>query len=363
MESHLRDFDERTRRAFMARAARTCFGVGLAPLWAASATSVLAAPKSKKATKAVYLFMSGGMSHLDTLDPKPGSQVQGPTKSIATNVPGIRLSEHLPKLAARMDTFSLIRSMTSTQGAHAPGRYLARTSYSPRATIRHPGLGSWVTNLTGTINRSVPGNIVIGGGSDHPGAGFMDLKFAPLPIGDPAAGLQNSELLRGVTEADFKRRLNLVAKFGKQFFDRYPHKQVKGYGEMYAEAIRLMRSEDVKAFDISLEKEAVRQRYGGERFGQGCLLARRLIERDVRFVEVEFGGWDTHNDNFETLAEKGPILDQAVSALLDDLAKRDLLQETLVVVTSEFGRSPKINERTGRDHHPAALDAGPRQQT
>jgi len=353
-----REFDNVSRRLFVTSAARACLGVGLAPfLGHTLGTMALAAPREGRAKKAIYLFMSGGMSHLDTFDPKPGADSQGPTKSIKTSVTGVQLAEHLPKLASRMDRVALIRSMTSNQGAHAPGRYLAHTSYAPQSTIRHPALGSWVTNLLGQMNRRIPGNVVINGGSDHPGAGFMDLKYAPLPLGNPEAGLQNAKLLSGVSDKDFDRRLSLVARFGQQFFDRYPNKKVKGYGEMYADAVRLMRSDELKAFDVTQEDEQVRDRYGRNRFGQGCLLARRMIERDVRFVEVQFGGWDTHNENFTALADKVPLLDRALGALLDDLLQRGLLDETMVALTSEFGRSPKINESSGRDHHPAAFTA------
>lgn len=357
MLEELKNCDELTRRAFAAHMARSCLGVGVLPLLGAGRQVFGQQAGGGKAKKVVYLFMSGGMTHLDTFDPKPGSETQGPTKAIATSVSGVRLSEHLPKLAERMDKLSIVRSMTTTQGAHAQGRYLAHTSYAPRSTIRHAAMGAWVAKVKGQINENVPANVVINGGSDHPGAGYMDLKYAPLPIGDPTAGLQNSKLLGGVSEQDFNRRLNLVAKFGQQFFGRYPYKEVEGYGAMYAEAIRLMRSDDVKAFDVKLEDSKLRDSYGSGNFGQGCLLARRLLERDVRFVEVQLGGWDTHVDNFDELAEKGPMVDQAVAALLDDLERTGLIKETVVVLTSEFGRSPKINERGGRDHHPAAYSS------
>ncbi len=356
MFDQIRAFDDFSRRAFVAHMAKACFGVGMLPVLG-TGTQVFGKPGGGKAKKAIYLFMSGGMSQLDTFDPKPGAETQGPTKAIGTSVSGIRLSEHFPKLAERMGKLTVIRSMTTNQGAHAQGRYLAHTSYAPRATIRHAAMGAWVAKVKGQINKNVPANVVISGGSDHPGAGYMDLKYAPLPIGSPTSGLQNSKLLSGVTEQDFNRRLNLVAKFGNQFLARYPYKEVKGYGDMYAEAIRLMRSEDVKAFDVKQEDSKVRENYGSGSFGQGCLLARRLLERDVRFVEVQLGGWDTHVDNFARLSTKGPEVDKAVAALLDDLERTGLLDETVVVLTSEFGRSPKINERVGRDHHPAAYSS------
>ena len=356
MNDITRKSDEITRRNFAATLAQRCLGVSMVPAFAGLGNRAWAAAGSGgKADHVIYLYMSGGMSHLDTLDPKPNTEVQGPTKTVKTPVPGVLLSEHMPALAKMLNKVTLVRSMNSEQGAHAPGRYLAHTSYSPRATIRHPGMGAWMLHELGQKNKNIPGNIVVAGGSNHPGAGYMDLKYGPLPIGDVSTGIPNSELLKGVTEAQFDKRLSLVSKFGKRFYDLYPHKKVKGYGEMYADAIRLMRSEDLKAFDISQEDQKTRDKYGKDKFGQGCLLARRLIERDVRFVEVGYGGWDTHNENFDRIPEKVPVLDKALTALLQDLQSRGLLKKTLVVLTSEFGRSPKINERSGRDHHPAAF--------
>ena len=198
MFEEAKKFDGVSRRIFAAQMARICLGVGVSPLLGLGGSALAAQTTSGKAKRAIYLFMAGGMTHLDTFDPKPGSEIQGPTKAINTKISGVKLSEHLPKLAQRMKMFSLIRSMTTTQGAHAPGRYLARTSYSPRATIRHATIGAWVANLKGQVNKNIPANVVIGGGSDHPGAGYMDLKYAPLPIGNPESGLKNSTLLRGV---------------------------------------------------------------------------------------------------------------------------------------------------------------------
>lgn len=347
-------FDELSRRMFLSRAARAYLGVSLLPAFGWGANSAFAASDSK-VKHVIYLMMSGGMTHIDTLDPKPGREEQGPTGVIDTAVPGVKFGEDLPQLAKRMKEFSLIRSMTTNQGAHLQGRYLMRTSYSPLPSIRHPGMGAWITSELGKVNQNIPANVIVSGGSDHPGAGFLDLKYAPLIVGDPSAGLQNSHLPQGVTEEDFQHRLMLLATFGTEFYKKYPSKKVKGYGEMFAEAVRLMKSEDMKAFDISQENEKTREAYGLNKFGQGCLLARRLIEQEVRFVEVEFGGWDTHVENFKTVGEKAPLVDQAVSALLDDLKNRGMLTNTLVVLTSEFGRSPKINDRIGRDHHPAVF--------
>ena len=256
MNDITRKSDEITRRNFAATLAKRCLGVSMVPAFAGLGNRAWAAAASGgKADRVIYLYMSGGMSHLDTLDPKPGTDVQGPTKTVKTPIPGVVLSEHMPSLAKMLNKVTLVRSMNSEQGAHAPGRYLAHTSYSPRATIRHPGMGAWMLHELGQKNKNIPGNIVVAGGSNHPGAGYMDLKYGPLPIGDVTTGIPNSELLKGVTEAQFNKRLSMVSKFGKRFYDLYPHKKVKGYGEMYSDAIRLMRSEDLKAFDISQEDQ------------------------------------------------------------------------------------------------------------
>lgn len=346
--------DEVTRRAFAAMAAKTFLGVGLAPL---VGESLLAADKtaSGTATNVIYLYMSGGMTHLDTLDPKPGSETQGPVEAIRTNVSGIQISEYLPNLARHMDKAAIVRSLSSTQGAHERGRYFMRTSYTQRGTIRHPAMGAWVLRLSGKRNKSLPGNVRIGGDSRHPGAGFMEAQYAPLPIGDPAAGLQNSKLPRGVSETQLNKRLNLADQLDVDFRRRFNQKKVRSYTDAYDDAIRLMRSEELEAFNIYRESEATRKAYGEDPFGQGCLLARRLVENNVRFVEVTLGGWDTHQSNFVRVPERTEILDQALGTLLGDLHGRGLLKRTLVVLATEFGRTPTINQNAGRDHYPKAF--------
>ncbi len=358
MKQLLNQMDEFSRRDVMTRAAQTCLGVGLAPMIVGGGSSVFGEEKQKlkpvkqKAESVIYLYMSGGMSHLDTFDPKPGTEVQGPTESIKTKADGVIISEHFGRTAKWMDKAVLVRSMNSKQGAHQRANYFMHTSYAPIATTRHPAMGSWVMKLAGRKSLTLPGNVLIGGGSGHPGGGFMESRYSPLPIGDPATGLQNSKLPAGVTQKQFDKRMKLMKQFDRSFTSRFPHKSVKGYSDFYREAIRLMKSEDLKAFDISTESEKTREMYGEDRFAQGCLLARRLVERGVRFVEVNFGGWDTHQDNFERLPDKAAVLDQALAGLLSDLESRGLLKTTMVVVASEFGRTPKVNDRQGRDHHP-----------
>lgn len=353
--------DGLTRRQFAERAAQTFLGVGMLPVLGDLAfaqkkkEASKVPPRKNPAQNVIYLYMSGGMTHLDTLDPKPGAETQGPVKPIKTSAPGVILSEYLPNLAKQMDKAVAVRSISSTQGAHERGRYLMRTSYTQRGTIRHPALGAWLLKLSGRKNQSLPGNVRIGGDSRHPGAGFMEAAYAPLPIGDPTAGLQNSKRARNLTQPQFEKRLTLTDKFDREFRARFNQKQVRSSTDAYNDAIRLMSSKELEAFNIYRESESVRNAYGDNPFGQGCLLARRLVEHDVRFVEVTLGGWDTHQNNFIRVPENCENLDRAIAQLIADLSQRGILDKTLVVLATEFGRTPVINQNRGRDHYPKAF--------
>ena len=361
MKELLTKLDGVSRREFAEHVAKTFLGVSLfsacAPIASAADDDepVEPTPRKRPAKNIIYLYMNGGMSHLDTLDPKPGSETQGPVQAIDTSVSGIQLSEYLPQLANHIDKAVLVRSISSTQGAHERGRYLMRTSYTQRGTIRHPAMGAWMLRLSGRNNQSLPGNVRIGGDSRHPGAGFMEAEYSPLPIGDPTAGLQNSKLARGMTQSQFDNRLALSSALDKEFRERFNQKKVRSYNDAYDDAVRLMKSEELEAFNIYREAESTRNAYGDNPFGQGVLLARRLVEHDVRFVEVTLGGWDTHQNNFQRVPERTELLDQALAALLGDLDDRGILNETMVVLASEFGRTPNINQNAGRDHYPKAF--------
>jgi len=226
-----------------------------------------------------------------------------------------------------------------------------------RGTVRHPDMGAWTARHLPKLNRGLPANVKIGGDSSGLGAGFLESKFAALPIGDPESGLQHSELPPNIDNDRFVRRMTKLKKMNRQFSDTYDTKQARAYAAMYDEAVRLMRSKDLEAFDLTLEGDAKRETYGDNPFGQGCLLAKRLVKNGVRFVEVNNGGWDTHDDNFTRVAAKGAVLDQALAALLADLASSNLLDETLVVVATEFGRTPTIQteRNNGRNHYPRAF--------
>jgi len=348
--------DALTRRDLLVGGAKALLGVGLLDLLATPAWGGEPAPAPRPtARNVIYLYMAGGMSHLDTFDPKPGADTQGPTTAIATSADGVRIAGWLPKLAPLMKHVAVVRSLTSTQGAHEPGEYLMRTSYAQRGTIRHPALGAWLSLLSGRINETLPANVAIAAGSRHPGAGFLESRFAPLPLGNADAGLPHSGLAPGIDHERFLRRMELRQRLDAGFATRFDQRQVRAYGDLYREAVQLMGSKDLAAFDLGKESEALRDAYGEHPFAQGCLLARRLIEHDVRFVEVVLGGWDTHDDNFERVEAQATILDQALATLLQDLSARGLLEETLVVVATEFGRSPVINGNKGRDHHPRAF--------
>ena len=305
-----------------------------------------------KADHIIYLFMNGGMSHIDTFDPKPGTDVQGSFKPIeAAN--GKLMGEYLPNLAKIADKVAIINSMTSKEGDHGRGQYLFHTNYVPLATIIHPTLGSWITKFTKPINTTLPPLISIGG--SRFGAGYFGSKYEPLYMGGAQAGLANVKIPNGMTQAQFEDRLNLLNELDKDFQSKYKEANIQAYNDYYKDANKLMFSEDLKVFDINTESEETKVAYGKNEFGNGCILARRLVEKGVKFIEVTNGGWDTHENNFESLKTKCDTIDKAISSLILDLEKRNLLKKTLIVLTTEFGRTPKINGRNGRDHFPNAF--------
>lgn len=348
--------DPVSRRAIFGQMARTALGVTvLDTLSGHPAMARAATPPPVGDVSVIFLTMKGAMSHLDTFDPKPGRAEQGETKAIQTKTPGVLFGEHLPKLAGMSDRLAVIRAMTTETGAHEQGTYLMRTSYSQLNSIVHPSMGSWTLHVKGKQSRDLPGYVLVGNGNEHPGAGFLDASLTPVPIADPKLGLENTTRPAYLSEKQFQRRLVLADRIDRDFRQLHAGPQITAYDQMYKDATRLLGSVDLEAFDISKESEAVRGRYGDTTFGQGCLLARRLVESGVRCVEVELGKWDMHRDIFEELPENVGTLDSGMAALLDDLAERGLLKNTLVVLATEFGRTPEINQNAGRDHHPAVF--------
>ncbi len=353
--------DPLNRRVFVTKAAQSLLGVTAASQLTGKALAIPGENTSPlkqvpTARNVIYLYMNGGMSHLDTFDPKPdNAEVMGLTKTINTKVDGIRLSENLPLVARQADKLAIIRSMSSTQGAHEQGQYFQRTSYTLRSSIRHPSMGAWLEKFQNRGNPTLPGSVMIGNESRHPGAGFFEAKFAPLMINDPESGISNVTPNSWFTQDRLTNRLGVAKQLDQKFAETYDVKNVRAYSDMYDDAVKMMKSEELKAFDLDAEPAALREKYGRERFGQGCLLARRLVEHGVRHVEVSFGSWDTHNANFTRVPELCDELDAALSTLLQDLESRGMLNETLVVLATEFGRTPEINVNDGRDHHPSGF--------
>jgi hypothetical protein len=364
----IRGADEGSRRTFLTGMAQSMLGVGAAASFGPSlvAQALAQDPQGPEkpivlgratAKHVIYLFMQGGMSHVDLLDPKPGQKTQGPNTPIATSADGIMLGQYLPNLAKHMDKACVINSLSSTQGAHAQAQYLMRTSYELRGTIQHPSTGAWCNRMAGRHNQALPGHVIVGGGADTPGAGFFPAEYQPVPIGDPDDGLKNAVRPKGITERRFQKRLEMLKKLDSEFSEKHKQLSVNSYSQAYTDAVKLMRSSDLTAFDIDQESTSVKAAYGNSKFGSGCLLARRLVEHGVRYVEVMSGGWDTHSENFDRLETLVPSIDQGLSALLADLDARGLLEDTMVVLASEFGRTPDIDEDNGRNHYPKAFSA------
>ena len=345
-----------SRRQFISGVAKSCLGVS-AIMSTSDLMGVQIASQVPTARNVIFLYMAGGMTHIDTLDPKPeNKEVMGETTAIDTSADGIQIGHWLPKTANQMHLATIIRSLNTNQGAHAQANYLLHTSYQRRGTIIHPTMGAWVSRFTEKLNKTLPANVRINGGSDVLGAGYFEKKHGPLPLGNPNAGIQNVTKASYIKDDMYNKRLSIASKFNKNFLGTYPQKQIRAYTDLYDDAIKLMQSADLQAFDLTKEPQNIRDEYGDNNFGQGCLLARRLVESGVRFIEVQLGGWDMHNQVFDSLEDKAAILDSGLSTLLLDLNRRGMLKETMVVLASEFGRTPEVKAgRIGRDHHPSAF--------
>ncbi len=327
---------------------------GLSAVFANATAEALPIPSNPAIKSIVVLWMNGGPSQIDTFDPKPGTANGGEFKAIATSLPGVRVSSHLPRVAERMDRMALIRCMKTGEGNHQRARTLMRTGFRPNPTVAYPGIGSIVSFEKGDAASPLPQNVSINGPGEP--AGLLGLSYDPLLVGNPSRSLENLSPVRGMTDARIDRRMEMLLKQDEFFRERIGGKsrEADGHDDAMRKAVAFMRSEETAAFDLSGESQSVRARYGGTKFGEGCLMARRLVEAGVRFVEVTLTGWDTHDDNFTRVAKLSAELDGGMSALLADLEERDLLDSTLVVCMGEFGRTPTINPRDGRDHFPGA---------
>jgi len=313
----------------------------------------LHADELRKAHKAcILLWMSGGPSQFETFDPKPGAETQGPTKSIPTAVAGIAVAEHWTKVAGVTKDLTIIRSMTSKEGNHGRATYLLHTGYSPSGGVVHPGIGSIVASELGPEDFDLPHFVSIQGQSIGPS--FLGVPYAPFVVSDP--NRQPDNLATPVTGLRLERRLGLLKELEDPFARGGAAEQVRDHQALYRQTAHMVLSPRVKAFDLAAEPTKIRDAYGRSPFGQGCLMARRLVEAGVTFVEVQSNGWDTHGSELATLKKLIPPVDQATAALLTDLKSRGLLENTLVIWMGEFGRMPQINLTGGRDHFPSAFN-------
>jgi hypothetical protein len=356
MKSELNKLSSASRREFMMRTAQATLGVTVMPaLNLKAAEAVKSGPGTAgfgKAKHVIFLWMGGGMTHIDTWDPKTG-ETKGPTDPIKGKGGVDYLGGTMTKMAAVSDKISIIRSMSSKTGVHEAGTYIMKTGYEPRGTIVHPNLGAWGSHFLGRIKGvTLPDSVVVNSGSAYPGAGFFPPALSPIPISNPETGLQN--ISPTTSDGQFKKRIGLMDEFDSAFRKKFQSEDVKAYTEFYDETMKLMKSEDLKAFDLSQEPAAVREKFGRNQFGQGALLARRLVQAGVRFIEVQSGGWDMHNNIDQAMNGTGAGMDSVFAALIEDLASNGLLESTLVCMGSEFGRTPDINENEGRDHYPLA---------
>lgn len=368
------------RRYFLAMLGASLAGLSAAPFLPLLASEV--GPQKSRKRKCIVLWMTGGPTQTDTFDMKPGHANAGEFKEVSTKVPGLKFSEHLPNLAQHADKLAIIRSMSTKEGDHGRGTYLLHTGHQPMGAIRYPSIGASLANQLGGADNEVPQYISI---SPYRvfnpaafGSGFLGPKLAPLTVGAqdtlqaaaPAeegaptyAELRVDDLAlrNSVTTAQQAGRLDLWRTVENRFASEHRLGSALAHQTVYERAVNLMTSEVARAFDLTQETDQTRDTYGRGRFGQGCLMARRLIECDVAFVEVALGsfggggvGWDTHNDNFRLVKDLSSELDKAWGALLTDLEQRGLLETTTILWMGEFGRTPTINQMAGRDHFPNA---------
>ncbi|MCA9102423.1 MAG: DUF1501 domain-containing protein [Planctomycetales bacterium] len=305
------------------------------------------APQLKRENKAaVLVWLGGGASTIDMWDLKPGSDVGGPFRPIATSG-DVEICEHLPQLAQQFQHLAIVRSMRTREADHGRGRYYMHTGYVPNPSVTHPSYGAVVSHELSdqTATLDIPPFVSIGGTSE--GAGFLGAAYAPLVV-DAGGQVRNLRVQHADRLGD---RMAMLASLEKSFARQNRGLAATEHAKILDKTVSLMTSKQLDAFRVADEPEAARERYGDSNVGRGCLLARRLIEAGVPFVEVGFDGWDNHQNVFETLQnDRLPQLDRALGALVEDLDQRGRLDDTVVVCMGEFGRTPRINANSGRDH-------------
>ncbi len=311
--------------------------------WRLGLAPCLAHAPTGKARHCIVLWMAGGPSQFETFDPKPGTETGGECRSIGTSVPGIRISEFLPRMAERAKDVTILRCIESPEGEHVRAEYYLHTGYRNVPAFPRPPLGAMVAHDRG--RDAIPHYVTLGGGGISPA--FLGSENAPFEIDEPAA---MRKLLEKI--AVRRRRIGLLQAFDRSFTARRADSFTATRQSRVEQIVAMAQTRFAEALDESREPEAMRRRYGDHAFARRCLVARRLIEAGVAFVEVRLDGWDTHADNHRQTGRLCQSLDQPWSALLQDLSASGLLDETIVVWMGEFGRTPAINARRGRDHYP-----------
>jgi Protein of unknown function (DUF1501) len=354
---------EFTRRDFLNMSVASALGVS----YSGWISRLAQADAKSRQRSCILLWMTGGPSQMDTFDLKPGHKNGGPYKEIETSVPGIKISEHLPGVAKHMQEMAIIRSMTSKEGDHGQATHMLLTGYREQEAVRYPELGSIISKELGKADNELPNFVSISPFRfSNAGSGFLGPQYSPLVVtGDsdnPQARANMSvENLLPASGRDLKSlqsRFELLDFVQNEFSNKYKGESSTAHKANYERAVRMVKSQAKSAFKLEDEPAALRDAYGRNRFGQGCLLARRLVERDVPFVEITLTGqqtnWDTHQNNFDLVKGLSEQLDPAWSTLMSDLKERGLLESTLIVWMGEFGRTPTINPQNGRDHFPVA---------
>jgi hypothetical protein len=353
MSDAMQPFKSMTRRHWLGHLASTALGVPAIQFFSSLQANAQHLRKANRSC--IVLWMSGGPSTIDMWDLKPDHKNGGPFKPIDTAAAGVRISEHLPKVARQMQHLNIVRSLNSKEGNHERGTYMMHTGYAPNPTVVHPGWGSVCAMELGEKleNFDLPHCISIN--SPGVGAGFLGMSYAPFVVQNPNAPIANLRPPQDVDGLRMDRRFELLGLVENQFVAQRRAQAAVDHKAVYAKTLRMMNSRYQDSFNLDRESAKVRDAYGRGSFGSGCLMARRLVEKGVSYVEVSLGGWDTHNNNFDTLSNRLlPELDKGMSALVDDLADRRLLDTTTIVWMGEFGRTPKINQNAGRDHHPGS---------
>jgi hypothetical protein len=371
----LRRLDGQSRRRFLGGLTASLAGVGMSPwLPALAAAAQSQTPQSKATKHCVLLWMTGGPTQTDTFDMKPGHANGGSFKEIETAAPGLRFSEHLPRLAQQGKHLAVLRGLSTGEGDHGRGTYLMRTGRRPEGGLRFPTLGSLVSKEIGRDDAALPNFVSVNPflefNTDAYQSGFLGPRHAALDVkpknpqtvqtGFAELGVDNLRTPPSISPRSADARLDLLRTLEDRTRTRHPEGPAESRHAMLERAVRLMSSDAGSVFDLSQEPAEVRQKYGTGTFGQGCLLARRLIERGVAFVEVslgDFGRWDTHNDNFNTVQQLSAELDAGWASLMEELGERGLLESTTILWMGEFGRTPQINSAAGRDHYPNAWSA------